>query len=71
MHELRQRIEQLEIKAAYQEDTVNQLNAIIIEQQQTMERLKLIIAALQSAMKTQSLQLQSPTTTEHEPPPHY
>lgn len=71
MNELEQRLEQLETKAAYQEDTVNQLNAIVIEQQQTIQQLKMVINALQTAVKTHADHIMSPSETQDDIPPHY
>ncbi len=71
MNALEQRLEQLETKAAFQEDTVNQLNAIVIEQQHTIEQLKLVINALQTAVKTHEVHIMSPDSIQDETPPHY
>jgi SlyX protein len=68
-------IEQLEFKVAFQEDSIEQLNNIIIKQQDTVDRQGQLIQALMDKLKT----IQSDTTENnhgetnqgHELPPHY
>lgn len=64
------RIEALEIKSAYQEDTIEQLNQVIIEQE---ARVSLVEQKMQLLIgKLKELQPEASTSfDEQEIPPHY
>jgi len=67
--EVAARLDELEIKSAYQEDTINQLNDVIIRQQQELERLKNGYQEFTQRLDglTESLQ----GRLEDDIPPHY
>lgn len=69
MHSVEQRLIELEIKASFHEDLLDQLNAVIVRQQQE-------IALLQSDVRDLRQQLPdgsgaSPRQAADELPPHY
>ncbi len=68
--ELLNRLETLETRQAFQEDTIESLNVVIIQQQKDIERLELKVGALQERMK-QSGGNQPEMSAEEPPPPHY
>ena len=64
------RIVELEIKIAYQEDLVEDLNRIVAEQQRQIERLELVCKQLTEHVR--NLQLSQPGEQNiDETPPHY
>lgn len=63
------RIIELEIKAAYQEDLLQELNKIVIAQQQQIDRLELACKVLND--RIQSLSESAPSENANEVPPHY
>ena len=64
------RIEQLEMKVAFQEDNIDTLNNEIFEQQRKLQLLSEQVALLATKLKeTQPNQLAS--EKEETPPPHY
>lgn len=67
--ELDTKIELLETRLTFQEDTIEALNKVLIQQQQDIEHLKRLVEILQERVK-QSLNLNSEIGAE-EPPPHY
>ena len=69
MDNVDQRFEELEVKVAYQEDTIQQLNEVIIRQQNEIDRLKTWYQEFNMRLEglTESLQ----TKPEDELPPHY
>ena len=66
---LEERIMELEIRSALQEDTIEQLNQVIFKQQQQIDDFKRHL----NHLKTQLSNLQETTARESEetPPPHY
>ncbi len=65
-----QRIEQLEMKVAFQEDSIETLHNEIFEQQLKLQTLEKQLALLAARLKeTQPNQLAS--EKEEVPPPHY
>ncbi|MEM0912389.1 MAG: SlyX family protein [Pseudomonadota bacterium] len=68
--DLQERIEALEIKSAYQEDTIDKLNTVIIEQEgriNTCERtMKLLVDKLKELQPNTSASFD-----QQEIPPHY
>ncbi|MFC0308897.1 SlyX family protein [Gallibacterium trehalosifermentans] len=65
-----QRIDELEMKVAFQENTIEQLNQSIIEQQFTLEKMQLQLRYL--AQKLKDMQPSNiATAAEETPPPHY
>ncbi len=71
MSDIENRVMELEIKNAHQEDTIEQLNQIIIEHQHAISALVQQLKQIQN--KITSLQENSsPSKNEPEPPPpHY
>ena len=63
------RLEALEIKIAYQEQIISQLNEVILEQQRRLDRLESIYQVLRE--KLRSLEAPGGDPDTHEPPPHY
>ena len=64
------RIEKLEIKLSYQDDTVQALSDIVARQDQEIERLKLEMKELKE--KFQDINVSAVKPQEEEaPPPHY
>ena len=69
MSDIENRIMELEIKSAHQEDTIEQFNRIVIEQQKTIAELKRNMEQLQS--KISHLQENNSKEVAEPPPPHY
>ena len=69
MSENEERIMELEIKSAHHEDTIEQLNQIVIKQQLSIDELTRHIDRLKNQMSN----LQESTSKEgpEPPPPHY
>jgi len=64
------RIIELEIKVAYQEDLLQELNKIVSQQQQQIDRLEAICKLLNERIKSLSTESGSGENVE-EVPPHY
>lgn len=65
-----ERIIELEIKVAYQEDLVQELNKVISKQQDQIDRLNATCKLLNEKISSISLGLDSAPSSE-ELPPHY
>ncbi|MEO9653755.1 SlyX family protein [Marinomonas dokdonensis] len=67
-----QRIDELEIKLQFQEDTIDSLNAALIRQQKDMlliqEQLSLLVKQLETYRQQQS---ENEAVHDNEKPPHY
>ena len=68
--ELENRIEALESKFSFQEETIQQLDDIIVDQQTRLERLEKSFRALLDDVLAQKNQ-QPPNPDDDAPPPHY
>jgi SlyX protein len=70
MQQIAADIEQLQMKVAFQEDTIESLNQALIEQQKQLEELQFSLRQL--ANKLRAIE-PSQLAPEHEetPPPHY
>jgi SlyX protein len=66
---LEQRITDLESRQAFQDDTIQSLNDVLVAQQRTVERLQLQMAALIKRQEETSSQFEA--FEEEAPPPHY
>lgn len=66
---LEMRITELESRLAFQDDTIQALNDVLVVQQRAVERLQLQLAAL--AKRQEELVGQLGPFEEDEPPPHY
>ncbi len=64
------RIIELEIKVAYQEDLVQDLNRIVASQQQQVDRLEATVKMLHDRIKSLSVESGS-VDDKFEKPPHY
>ncbi|HEY8157137.1 MAG TPA: SlyX family protein [Methylobacter sp.] len=64
------RIIELEIKAAYQEDLLQELNKIVAGQQQQIDRLEATCKMLNERIKSLSIEGSTGENVE-EVPPHY
>jgi len=70
INELLNKIEILETRQAFQEDTIESLNNVIIQQQKDVAELRLVVGVLQERVK-QATDGHSDNQTEEPPPPHY
>ncbi len=66
-----ERIMELEIKAAYQEDLLQALNQIVSNQQQQIDRLEAICRLLSERMQNLLSEPGNSGDPVHEIPPHY
>jgi len=66
---LEMRITELESRLAFQDDTIQALNDVLVVQQRVVERLQLQLAAL--VKRQEELVGQFETFEEDVPPPHY
>ncbi|KGQ34201.1 SlyX [Gallibacterium genomosp. 2] len=68
--DLIERMDELETKVAFQENTIEQLNQALIEQQFIIDKMQLQLRYL--AQKLKDVQPSNiATQTEETPPPHY
>lgn len=63
------RLEELEVKVAYHEDTIQQLNDVIVNQQKEIERLKAWYQEFTTRLDGLTASFQS--KLDDEIPPHY
>ncbi|MCY1437483.1 Protein SlyX [compost metagenome] len=63
------RIADLESRLAFQDDTIQTLNDVLVGQQRAVERLQLQLAAL--ARRQEELLSQFGSSEDEAPPPHY
>ncbi|AWB68418.1 SlyX protein [Saccharobesus litoralis] len=70
MSELERRVEELETKVSFQEDTIEQLNAALASQQEEMLILKKQLTLLAQRLTTLQPDAVIPQSQEA-PPPHY
>lgn len=66
---LEQRVNDLESRLAFQDDTIQALNDVLVTQQNVMERLQLQMAAL--LKRQEEMVGQFGSFEEDAPPPHY
>ena len=64
-----ERLEALEIKMVYQEQTIAQLNEVIVAQHQRLDELEKICESLRERLL--SFDEPGANLDVHEPPPHY
>ncbi len=64
------RLEQIEIKLAYQEDATRELSDVIYRQQQLIDQLQAFCQRLEERFSTAS-ESATATSAEDEKPPHY
>jgi len=70
LKELNIKLELLETRQAFHEDTIESLNTVIIQQQKDIEHLELKFNILQEQLK-QAADTPSEFQQEEPPPPHY
>jgi SlyX protein len=70
MNDLIEKIETLETRQAFQEDTIESLNTVIIQLQKDIGSMQLKFKAMQEKVN-QSADLASSGESEEPPPPHY
>ncbi len=66
---LEERVTELETRLAFQDDTLQSLNDVLVAQQWVVERLQLQMAALLKRHEEMMGQFES--SEEDAPPPHY
>ncbi len=66
---LEERLMELEIRSALQEDTIEQLNQVIFKQQQQIDAFERHLTHLKAQLS--SLQEATAKESEETPPPHY
>ncbi|MDD1967515.1 SlyX family protein [Pseudomonas sp. NPDC090203] len=66
---LEERVMELESRLAFQDDTIQTLNDVLVAQQRSVERLQLQIAALIKRQAEMGGQFEA--VEEEAPPPHY
>ncbi len=69
LHTLEQRITELEIKASFADDTIEQLNQVVVRQQAQIDRLIRELVELRD--RTSAAEPGAPRTPRDELPPHY
>jgi len=67
--ELEQRIIDLEARLAFQDDTIQTLNDVLVAQQRTVERLQAQLGLL--ARRQEDIQGRMGGEEDEAPPPHY
>ena len=67
--DLEERINDLESRLAFQDDTIQALNDVLVAQQRVLERMQLQIAAL--AKRQEETHSQFGLNEDEAPPPHY
>ncbi len=67
--DLESRVMDLETRLAFQDDTIQTLNDVLVEQQRIMERLQLQLRAL--AKRQEGMQVPMDAGEDEAPPPHY
>jgi SlyX protein len=64
-----QRVNDLESRLAFQDDTIQSLNDVLVQQQRVVDRLQLQMAAL--LKRHEELTGQFESQEQEAPPPHY
>lgn len=67
--DIERRVVELEMRLAFQDDTIQSLNDVLVEQQRHVEQLQLQVAAL--AKRQQEINGQFEIAEDDAPPPHY
>jgi SlyX protein len=67
--ELEQRITDLEARLAFQDDTIQTLNDVLVTQQRAVERLQAQLGML--ARRQEDMQSRIGSEEDEAPPPHY
>jgi len=64
------RLTELESRVAFQEDTIQKLNDVLVDQQRQIDQLLIQVKALREQLDTMAPSLIA-DITEETPPPHY
>lgn len=67
---MQDRIAELEVRLAFQERTIQELNDVVTRQQQTVERLTRDVQVLRAQLQTLAPSLVG-SREDEPPPPHY
>ncbi|UCH52843.1 MAG: SlyX family protein [Pseudomonadota bacterium] len=67
---MQDRIAELEVRLAFQERTIQELNDVVTRQQQTIERLTRDVQVLRAQLQTLAPSLVG-SREDEPPPPHY
>lgn len=67
--DLESRVTDLETRLAFQDDTIQALNDVLVEQQRVLERMRLQLRAL--AKRQEEMQVPMDAGENEAPPPHY
>ena len=67
---LEEKLIELETKLTFQEDTIEQLNRVIIDQQKKIDKISNQLLRLDSKI-SENLTQQDNNSNQHEIPPHY
>ena len=70
-HNMEQRLTELEIKLSFQDDALEQLNAVIVRQQQELDQLRRAVHSLQLQWQQSSASSALLRDVAAERPPHY
>ncbi len=65
------RLMELEIKAAYQDDLLETLSDIIATQQQQIDRLEVAFKNINERVQSLATKMPDDSAPQHEIPPHY
>ncbi|MFK8013522.1 MAG: SlyX family protein [Marinicellaceae bacterium] len=71
MQEIQQDIIEIQTKLAFQEETIEQLNDVIIRQQNAIDKLQIQLKQLDKKIDEESQQWQTDVSLNDEKPPHY
>lgn len=66
---MEERVTELESRLAFQDDTIQALNDVLVVQQRVLERLQRQVAAL--AKRQEDISGHFESTEDEAPPPHY
>jgi SlyX protein len=66
---LEERVAELEMRQAFQDDIIQTLNDVIVEQQKSLDRVRLQLAEL--ARRQAEMMVQQGGVEDEAPPPHY
>lgn len=67
--EIEQRLAELEARLAFQDDTIQTLNDVLVEQQRMVERMQAQLGLL--ARRQEDIQSRIDGEEDDSPPPHY
>ena len=71
MNNIEEKIIEIETKMAFQEETIEQLNDVIIGQQKAIDKLQRQLVQLNTKIEEESQHWQSESNPVDETPPHY